>query len=152
MAVDVQVSSSGHLPDEPEVTADPVTGEAIRAIAPIVGVSREQVRRDTNVSPEPDPELAADPITGEVIEDAVIVEEPRKITGLDGKTYTHPQPSAEARERAEAERAAQQEWAAYRDLYSEIARSVSTLAGHATRAPVGNPTPGLPSARTARPL
>lgn len=55
MAVDVQVSSSGHLPDEPEVTADPVTGEAIRAIAPIVGVDRKTIERDirggTNVPP-----------------------------------------------------------------------------------------------------
>jgi hypothetical protein len=55
-------------------------------------VSRDVKRGDagvTNVTPAPEqtPDLIADPITGEVIEDAVI-EEPRKITGLDGKTYS----------------------------------------------------------------
>lgn len=131
--------------DERQELVGYLSGEGLstRAIAPIVGVSErtaaydvEKTRvQDCTPAPEQTPDLIADPVTGEVIEDAVIVDEPRKITGLDGKTYTHPQPSAEARERAEAERAAQQEWAAYRDLYSGIARSVSTLAGHATRAP-----------------
>jgi transposase-like protein len=64
-------------------------GMSTRAIAPIVGVSREQVRidvaGDNNLSPEPIINVIAE--TGEVVE-----EEPRQVTGLDGKTYTAPQP------------------------------------------------------------
>lgn len=94
-----------------ELTAE---GMSTRAIAPIVGVSQMQVVRDaqaspeTNVSPAPDfmtpPSEAArehltawrasrepdvpdyvDTQTGEVID-------PPKITGMDGKQYTRPEP------------------------------------------------------------
>lgn len=52
--------------DERQELVGYLSGEGLstRAIAPIVGVSREQVRRDTNVSLEPEPEVAADPVTG----------------------------------------------------------------------------------------
>ena len=118
------------------------TGEISHSVKRVSADGRErpasQPEREILIRPAPEPAESdvpegVDPATGEVLE--VEPAPPARVTGLDGKTYTHPQPSAEARERAEAERAAQQEWAAYRDLYSGIARSVSTLAGHATRAP-----------------
>lgn len=145
--------------DERQQLVGYLSGEGLstRAIAPIVGVHHDTVASDIKKAPvgNPTPGLPSVPVpfmdeqVAEItateppddldvsvnFETGEVIEKPRKITGLDGKTYTHPQPSAEARERAEAERAAQQEWAAYRDLYSGLARSVSTLAGHATRAP-----------------
>jgi hypothetical protein len=80
--------------DERQELVGYLSGEGLstRAIAPIVGASVGTVHADIagvqNRTPAPEPEVAADPVTGEVIEDAVIVEEPRKITGLDGKTYS----------------------------------------------------------------
>lgn len=93
-------------------------GLSTRAIAPIVGASREQVRRDiaeapdTNVSPAElaspstsDPEFVVDGSTGEVIEDAeivadeesAVVQAPTPITGLDGKTYMRPESKPDRR-------------------------------------------------------
>lgn len=70
-------------------------GMSTRAIAPIVGVTHETVAQDINapvrnLTPDPEPRrvvevITADADTGEVIED-----KPRKITGMDGKTYTAP--------------------------------------------------------------
>lgn len=97
-------------------------GLSIRAIAPIVGVSKSQVATDVEVSSSghlPTPEqssrttaervaaahalrdfgrdIEADPVTGEVIEAPASgrVEDPqppRPVTGLDGKTYTRKPP------------------------------------------------------------
>jgi hypothetical protein len=64
-------------------------GMSTRAIAPIVGVSHETVAQDIapvrNLTPEVVINVIAE--TGEVVED-----EPRQVTGLDGKTYTTPAP------------------------------------------------------------
>jgi hypothetical protein len=83
-----------------------------RAIAPIVGTSHMQVKRDidagvTNVTPEPNPIASVEPdtgywspesgfdsnpLTGEIIEAPVTVTEThtiKTVTGLDGKTYRH---------------------------------------------------------------
>ncbi|GAA1639184.1 hypothetical protein GCM10009700_27680 [Brevibacterium sanguinis] len=62
-------------------------GMSTRAIAPIVGASDRQVRRDvsggTNVPPDPTPpHVNTD--TGEIID------EPVKTTGMDGKQYSRP--------------------------------------------------------------
>lgn len=86
-------------------------GMSTRAIAPVVGISREQVRRDTapdtNVSPDVPQQMVAadtsevdppaDPLTGEIIEagdtaSAEVVAPPRTVTGLDGKTYSASSP------------------------------------------------------------
>lgn len=66
-------------------------GMSTRAIAPIVGASDRQVRRDvsggTNVPPDPTPpHVNTD--TGEIID------EPVKTTGMDGKQYYRPNQSA----------------------------------------------------------
>jgi hypothetical protein len=92
-------------------------GLSNRAIGAIVGVDEITVRRDlagaTNVAPARIPDqfdidaaeaeaataLAADPITGEVIEPAP----PRKIQGLDGKTYKIPPPRSKPDENPSAE-------------------------------------------------
>lgn len=78
-------------------------GMSTRAIAPVVGAPRETVRRmvaegrDPNGSPaspstpaEPtfDPTPAWDVTAGEITD----TPEPRPVTGLDGKTYTRPEP------------------------------------------------------------
>lgn len=90
-------------------------GMSTRAIAPVLGVSHMQVKRDrdagvTNVTPEPEPVfdptptlppraddwvvpgVEVNPSTGEVIEvpAASEPEVPRTVTGLDGKNYTMP--------------------------------------------------------------
>ena len=79
-------------------------GMSTRAIAPIVGASHETVSKDlqspvrnlTPASPstpdEPtfDPTPDWDPTTGEVL--AGSGENPPRVTGLDGKTYTRPEP------------------------------------------------------------
>lgn len=95
-------------------------GMSARAIAPIVGASREQVRRDiasspdTYVSPDPAETLAAIPDTvevdgmtvtsrGEVIDsqpevtERTFTEKVKTVTGLDGKTYPKPEPAAPRR-------------------------------------------------------
>jgi len=80
-------------------------GMSTRAIAPIVGVSREQVRIDVagdkklspGRGPVDEPEVMADPVTGEVLDDKPIPTPSAKITGLDGKTYAKPEPSAPRR-------------------------------------------------------
>lgn len=90
-------------------------GLSTRAIAPVVGVSREQVRRDagdTFVSPAPidvTPDLPprdddwspiANPITGEVLPDDSTVTETHTVkivTGLDGKTYKSPEAKPDRR-------------------------------------------------------
>lgn len=72
-------------------------GMSTRAIAPVVGTTKDSVHRDLKVSrsatPAPvptfDPTPAWDPTTGEVVE-------PRTVTGLDGKTYTRPAPQEDA--------------------------------------------------------
>lgn len=75
-------------------------GMSTRAIAPTVGVTQRQVSTDVRSNFSPDPQVVhaappaeltpsrtpperIDPATGEVLD-----EEPRPITGLDGKTYT----------------------------------------------------------------
>ncbi|MGO1630014.1 MAG: hypothetical protein ACTHX2_14475 [Microbacterium sp.] len=88
------------------VTADPDTGEGMstRAIAPIVGVTRQMVSKDLAASggnqvatSEAEPRevvevITADAQTGEVIDDEVGIPDtidpsaPRTVTGLDGKT------------------------------------------------------------------
>lgn len=81
-------------------------GMSTRAIAPIVGTSREQVRKDirstdTKLSVEPsDPFDGSDWIEPEDEDDepieAEIVDEPApRITGLNGKSYARPEPKAE---------------------------------------------------------
>lgn len=84
-------------------------GLSTRAIAPIVGVHHDTVASDIKRSapvgnPTPDPEVEVDYATGEVIEDAEIVEDepepaaaPRPILGLDGKTYSRPEPRTDRR-------------------------------------------------------
>lgn len=104
--------------DERQELVGYLSGEGLstRAIAPIVGVSKDTVQRDVaGVSfdtpspipaPGPESEIAVNETTGEVIEDAEIVdEEPspiptptsRLVTGLDGKTYSRPEPKADRR-------------------------------------------------------
>ena len=65
-------------------------GMSTRAIAPIVGVTPMQVSRDvqagvTNVTPDPQVVIHVNADPGEV------VDEPRVVTGLDGKQYTQPE-------------------------------------------------------------
>jgi hypothetical protein len=99
-------------------------GLSTRAIAPIVGASHMQVKRDidagvTNVTPaEPETEfdptpilpphdddwIAADPATGEVVEadhitvtEHTVTEKVKTVTGLDGKTYPAAAPTAPRR-------------------------------------------------------
>lgn len=71
-------------------------GMGSRAIAPIVGRSDRQVRRDiaggTNVPREPAPEFV-DTRTGEIHEGRVSNETPTAVTGMDGKQYSRPAPA-----------------------------------------------------------
>lgn len=79
-------------------------GMSTRAIAPVVGANQATVvrdlgARDANASPaeapaEPsfDPTPSWDPVDTETGE---IHTEPRSITGMDGKTYTRPEPKEE---------------------------------------------------------
>ena len=68
-----------------------------RQIAPAVGTSHMAVQRDRAAgvterytSPEPTPETPPfDPTTGEVLDDEPT---PAKVLGLDGKTYSRPEP------------------------------------------------------------
>jgi hypothetical protein len=79
-----------------ELTA---AGLSTRAIAPVVGVSQQQVSKDVRqvtpkASPGPDyvtdeADLIVDHDTGEILDTP-----PAKVTGLDGKTYTRPEPKA----------------------------------------------------------
>lgn len=85
-------------------------GMSTRAIAPIVGVNAETVRRDiagaANVAPDPEPEsdpspesIEVDTETGEVIdapriEEHTVTEKTKVTTGLDGKEYKRPEPKA----------------------------------------------------------
>lgn len=80
-------------------------GMSTRAIAPIVGVTDRHVRRDLeqvgpNVPPVASSPVesrpAVDPDTGEVAGDYP-EPPPSPVTGLDGKTYTRPQPTAAPR-------------------------------------------------------
>lgn len=80
-------------------------GMSTRAIAPIVGVSQKQVSNDQRsgeyyFSPAPDLRLSeggesVDRSTGEVIEAGrpTASPPPRKVTGLDGRTYHTPPPA-----------------------------------------------------------
>ena len=77
-------------------------GMSTRAIAPIFGVSREQIRidiaGDNNLSPAPVINVIAS--TGEVVDPTPVATEPRTVIGLDGKSYPAPErkaikPSAE---------------------------------------------------------
>lgn len=75
-------------------------GMSTRAIAPIVGASREQVRRDlrspdTNVSPAPAPAFV-DAATGEIHDECTSDAPAPPVTGMDGKTYTRPEPTQPA--------------------------------------------------------
>lgn len=85
-------------------------GMSTRAIAPVVGASHMQVGRDlrsgvTDVPPastdEPtfDPTPSWDPVDTETGE---IPTEPRSITGMDGKTYTRPEPKEVDKPKPEA--------------------------------------------------
>lgn len=88
-------------------------GLSTRAIAPIFGVSHKTIVKDTQVVPEVPPEPIRESIrrgldqasagvtvrrddlivnheTGEILD----APEPRKVTGLDGKSYTRPEPKA----------------------------------------------------------
>lgn len=86
-------------------------GMSTRAIAPIVGASHMQVSRDlrgpgvTNVPPAPAPEFV-DTRTGEIHDDPAAVTstatEPPKVTGMDGKQYSRPEPVEQQRPRPEA--------------------------------------------------
>lgn len=65
-------------------------GMSTRAIAPIVGASQRTVANDVSSSAHLAEEVTVINViseTGEVVE-----EEPRQVTGLDGKTYTAPRP------------------------------------------------------------
>jgi hypothetical protein len=122
-------------------------GMSSRAIAPIVGASVSTVKTDMQVANlgQLDRSSAGPALTEALT--APVDDAPRPVTGLDGKTYSRPvPPSAKeieaqrvaaqaAREQAEAARAEQQEWNAFRDLYSGLARSVSSLASYATHDP-----------------
>lgn len=95
------------------------SGMSTRAIAPIVGVSSKTVSQDRSeqvlpeVTPEPreifevhsgsgfvgpgeeievDTTTTYDRETGEVVDERPY-EEPRRVTGIDGKTYTRPEPA-----------------------------------------------------------
>lgn len=85
----------GNSPDEPLRLASDDRRELVgklahegmstRAIAPIVGVDKDTVRRDlistgANTPPDGDPEVG----------DAEPAPTPAPITGIDGKTYTRP--------------------------------------------------------------
>ena len=87
-------------------------GMSTRAIAPIVGVNAETVRRDisgaANVAPESEPDTGhwspdsgfdANPFTGEVFEPKTVTETHavKTVTGLDGKNYKTPEARTERR-------------------------------------------------------
>lgn len=62
-----------------------------RAIAPVVGVDRTNVIRDLQVV------QSAPPATTDPAERGETITQPSKtITGMDGKTYTRPEPAVEA--------------------------------------------------------
>ena len=89
--------------DERQELVSYLSGEglSVRAIAPIVGVSKSQVATDIEVSSSGhlnDPTVedrhaveTAPPVDGAARVEAV-PEPPRAVTGLDGKTYKRPEP------------------------------------------------------------
>lgn len=75
-----------------ELTA---AGMSTRAIAPVVGVSREAVRRDVSAiagdnTVSPAPQTPASPSLGEDGDEAGQTPEARPVVGIDGKTYSRP--------------------------------------------------------------
>lgn len=93
-------------------------GMSVRAIAPLVGVSKDTVQRDitgvSNETPGPAESLAPIPVTfqvdgmtvtsrGEVIDsqpevtEHTFTEKVKTVTGLDGKSYPKPEPAAPRR-------------------------------------------------------
>lgn len=71
-------------------------GMSTRAIAPVIGVDKDTVRRDlsggVNTPPDSEP-LDVEEVDEDVLAEELIAAEPVKITGLDGKTYT-PKPQS----------------------------------------------------------
>lgn len=106
----------GRLPAavrQPIVSELSSAGMSTRAIAPIVGVSNKTVHQDMQVlprvTPEPPPAFV-ETTTGEVydgFQDAIakaeeeVVEQARKVHGMDGKTYVRPEPMSHLQGRQE---------------------------------------------------
>lgn len=83
VATDIQVSSTGHLPQSP-VSTIPQGEPVCRAV-------------DTGSAPQPEAAPDADPVEAQPRRAGAVdtppAPVPPKVTGLDGKTYTRPTPS-----------------------------------------------------------
>lgn len=121
------------------VTELSASGMSTRAIAPVVGVTQQQVQRDTraqvthDVSPEPAPTPTptrtftdnpgkVQPITGPATNDWGLPKSD-KIVGTDGKTYTRPEPAEVPKPKRKplAEQAQTAEW--------ELVRAIERIEG-----------------------
>jgi len=104
-------------------------GMSTRAIAPVVGVAHKTVARDlaapvSDDTPDPEPEV----VDAEIVEDdeldpTLTLREP--ITGMDGKTYTRPEPrSAPIKPKAVPRRALTEQ---FFDAFYELTKAVERV-------------------------